>query len=138
MSEKIILVEDTDVRILNGVNNKNIDFIKDHFPKVKLITRGNSYKIIGTKKDTDYFSEKFECIIDYIKKNNTIDQNQMINIFNNKKNVDNKEVILHAKNGRKIYARTLNQLKIVKEIELNDIVFSNGPAGTGKTIRRLQ
>jgi len=57
----------------------------------------------------------------------------MINIFNNKKNVDNKEVILHAKNGRKIYARTLNQLKIVKEIELNDIVFSNGPAGTGKT-----
>ena len=133
MSEKIILVEDTDVRILNGVNNKNIDFIKDHFPKVKLITRGNSYKIIGTKKDTDYFSDKFECIIDYIKKNNTIDQNQMINIFNNKKNVDNKEVILHAKNGRKIYARTLNQLKIVKEIELNDIVFSNGPAGTGKT-----
>lgn len=133
MSEKIILVEDTDVRILNGVNNKNIDFIKDHFPKVKLITRGNTYKIIGTKKDTDYFSEKFECIIDYIKKNNTIDQNQMINIFNNKKNVDNKEVILHAKNGRKIYARTLNQLEIVKEIELNDIVFSNGPAGTGKT-----
>ena len=87
MSEKIILVEDTDVRILNGVNNKNIDFIKVHFPKVKLITRGNTYKIIGTKKDTDYFSEKFECIIDYIKKNNTIDQNQMINIFNNKKNV---------------------------------------------------
>ena len=57
----------------------------------------------------------------------------MINIFNNKKNVDNKEVILHAKNGRKIYARTLNQLKIVKEIENNDILFSNGPAGTGKT-----
>ena len=55
MSEKIILVEDTDVRILNGVNNKNIDFIKDHFPKVKLITRGNIYKIIGAKKDTDYF-----------------------------------------------------------------------------------
>ena len=56
-----------------------------------------------------------------------------MNIFNNKKNVDNKEVILHAKNGRKIYARTLNQLKIVKEIDKNDIVFSNGPAGTGKT-----
>ena len=50
MSEKIILVEDTDVRILNGVNNKNIDFIKEYFPKVKLITRGNTYKIIGTKK----------------------------------------------------------------------------------------
>ena len=67
MSEKIILVEDTDVRILNGVNNKNIDFIR-LFSKVKLITRGNIYKIIGAKKDTDYFSEKFECIIDYIKK----------------------------------------------------------------------
>ena len=132
MSEKIILVEDTDVRILNGVNNKNIDFIKEYFPKVKLITRGNTYKIIGTKKDTDYFSEKFECIINYIK-NNSIDQNQMVNIFNNKKNVDNKEVILHAKNGKKIYARTLNQLKIVNEIVNNDIVFSNGPAGTGKT-----
>ena len=83
MSEKIILVEDTDVRILNGVNNKNIDFIKEYFPKVKLITRGNTYNN-WYKKDTDYFSEKFECIINYIK-NNSIDQNQMVNIFNNKR-----------------------------------------------------
>ena len=133
MSEKIILVEDADVRILNGVNNKNIDFIKDTFPNIKLITRGNSYKIIGDKKNTDFFLEKFECIINFIKKNNTIDQNQITNIFNNKKNLNHRQVILHAKNGKKIYARTLNQLEIVKEIENNDILFSNGPAGTGKT-----
>ena len=63
MSEKIILVEDTDVRILNGVNNKNIDFIKDHFPKVKLITRGNSYKIIGTKKTQITFLKNLNVLL---------------------------------------------------------------------------
>ena len=63
MSEKIILVEDTDVRILNGVNNKNIDFIKEYFPKVKLITRGNTYKIIGTKKTQIIFLKNLNVLL---------------------------------------------------------------------------
>ena len=63
MSEKIILVEDTDVRILNGVNNKNIDFIKEYFPKVKLITRGNTYKIIGTKRTQIIFLKNLNVLL---------------------------------------------------------------------------
>ena len=97
MSEKIILVEDADIRILNGINNKNIDFIKDCFPKIKLITRGNAYKIIGNKEDTDYFAKKFESIITFVKKNNNVDQNHIANILNDKKNIDEKHVILHTK-----------------------------------------
>ena len=61
----------------------------------------------------------------------------MINIFNNKKNVDNKEVILHAKNGKKIYARTLNQLKIVNEIEIMILYFLMVQRAQEKLTRRL-
>ena len=63
MSEKIILVEDTDVRILNGVNNKNIDFIKEHFQKVKLITRKYAIQIISTKKDTIIFLKNLNVLL---------------------------------------------------------------------------
>jgi len=44
-----------------------------------------------------------------------------------------KHIILYGNSGKPIKARTANQIKLVKEIANNDIVFALGPAGTGKT-----
>ena len=46
---------------------------------------------------------------------------------------ENKHVLLHGREGKAIYAKTKNQLLLVKAVEENDIVFAIGPAGTGKT-----
>ncbi len=35
--------------------------------------------------------------------------------------------------GKPIYAKTINQQRYIEAIEKNDLVFSTGPAGTGKT-----
>src|ERR1017187_47730 len=43
------------------------------------------------------------------------------------------EILVHGKNGMLIRARTVNQRKLVKAVDKNDIVFAIGPAGTGKT-----
>ena len=53
----------------------------------------------------------------------------MIIIFYQKKN----NLILHGQKGRLIKARTVNQRKMVKQLEENDMLFAIGPAGTGKT-----
>ena len=43
------------------------------------------------------------------------------------------DLILHGVNGQAIRARTLNQRRMIKAMETNDIMFAVGPAGTGKT-----
>ena len=43
------------------------------------------------------------------------------------------DVILHGREGRIIKAITPNQRKIVASATINDMVFTIGPAGTGKT-----
>ena len=48
-------------------------------------------------------------------------------------NDDGSETLVHGNGGVKIKARTVNQKKLVQEINLKDMVFAIGPAGTGKT-----
>lgn len=43
------------------------------------------------------------------------------------------EIILRNRFGIPVYARTQAQAKLVEESAKNDILFANGPAGTGKT-----
>jgi phosphate starvation-inducible PhoH-like protein len=43
------------------------------------------------------------------------------------------EVLVHGNNGSKIKAKTINQQKLVAEVNKHAMVFAVGPAGTGKT-----
>ena len=49
-----------------------------------------------------------------------------------KKTVKSNKVIFNGKNGE-VIAKTIGQKKYIQKVENNDIVFSIGPAGTGKT-----
>lgn len=46
---------------------------------------------------------------------------------------DSGDIILHTHTGEAISAKTQGQRNIVRQSEKNDILFSIGPAGTGKT-----
>lgn len=46
---------------------------------------------------------------------------------------ESKQVLVHGREGRVIYAKTKNQQLLVKAAEEHDIIFAIGPAGTGKT-----
>ena len=43
------------------------------------------------------------------------------------------DTLVHGPHGKIIKARTVNQRKMVKESQKNDMLFAVGPAGTGKT-----
>lgn len=135
MTEKLITIKDTDINKILGSNNAKFNKIKTYFPQVKLISRGDQVKIIGSKKEISLFELKFNMFISHINKFNSLTYNQIERIIEGDQDVIDydSDAILHGKNGKVIKARTYNQRKMVSEIDNNDVVFAIGPAGTGKT-----
>ena len=135
MTEKLITIKDTDINKILGSNNAKFNKIKTYFPQIKLISRGDQVKIIGSKKEISLFELKFNMFISHINKFNSLTYNQIERIIEGDQDVINYDgdAILHGKNGKVIKARTYNQRKMVSEIDNNDVVFAIGPAGTGKT-----
>ena len=135
MSEKLITIKDADINKILGSNNSKFNKIKRFFPQIKLISRGDKIKVVGSLKEISHFESKFNLFIDHLDKFNSLTINQIERIIDGKENILNEEndVILHGKNGNLIKAKTFNQRKMLAEIDKNDVVFAIGPAGTGKT-----
>ena len=135
MSEKLITIKDNELNKILGSNNSKFNKIKRLFPHIKLISRGDKIKVVGSKEEIIHFESKFNLFIDHLNKYNSLTINQIERIIEGKENILNGDakIIVHGKNGNLIKAKTLNQRKMVESIEKNDIVFAIGPAGTGKT-----
>jgi len=136
MSEKIIDLENIDLVLLFGANNRKLYKIKEFFPDLRLVARGNTLKVIGNKTHILFFEKKFQSFLDHINQYNrlTISQIERLILEDEAKVLEIKEdVILHGSDGKLIKARTANQRKMVTEILKNDMMFVVGPAGTGKT-----
>jgi len=141
--EKLITVEHINPQFLFGVNNKNIDYIKARFPKLKIIARGNELKLIGNENEIKTFALKFDLLIDYASRKMEIDDQILAKIFESNLELQSTDlktgndtpnnIILYGNNAKVIRARTINQQALVDEIIKNDIIFAIGPAGTGKT-----
>ena len=136
MNEIIIDLEKIDLVVLFGSNNRKLYKIREYFPDLKLVARGNKLKVIGNEDKILFFENKFQSFIDHINQYNrlTISQIERLIMEDEKKVLENKDdVILHGTDGKLIKARTVNQRKIVSNIKKNDLLFAIGPAGTGKT-----
>jgi phosphate starvation-inducible PhoH-like protein len=139
MNEKTINLQNLSLLDLFGVQDKNLKFIRQIFPKVKIVVRGNMLKIAGESDEVDRFEEKFDQILQHFETYNRLNENDIIQIadsdseFKLSENAVNKDVLLHGRNGKQIKPLTTNQKKLVEACEKNDMVFAVGPAGSGKT-----
>ena len=121
-----------------GVNDANLRYLKTFFPKLKIIARGNTILLNGNEEVMDEFERKFELLVAHFNKFNFLSENSIDNLMLSDgskllSNDDGSETLVHGNGGVKIKARTVNQKKLVQEINLKDMVFAIGPAGTGKT-----
>lgn len=121
-----------------GVNDANLRYLKTFFPKLKIIARGNTILLNGDDEVMDEFERKFELLVAHFNKFNFLSENSIDNLMLSDgskllSNDDGSETLVHGNSGVKIKARTVNQKKLVQEINLKDMVFAIGPAGTGKT-----
>ena len=122
-----------------GQQNSNITFIKSHFPKLKIVARGNKIKAFGDPSLLEEFEKRMSLLIEYFSKYNTLDQNKIASILTSNSPEDYDpgvratDILVHGVGGKVIKAQTINQQRLVAMTEKNDMVFAVGPAGTGKT-----
>ena len=135
MSEKIINLRGHNPLDIYGINNKTLSFILDFFPKIKFVARGNTLKLIGEDESILAFEQKFILMLEHFSKYQRLTHSNIERIILEDSAVfegDN-DTLVHGPHGKIIKARTVNQRKIVKESQQNDMLFAVGPAGTGKT-----
>lgn len=141
MNEKIITLDSIEPVEIYGVNDLKLTIIKKYFPKLKLIARGYSLKVLGNSEEIIRFEKKIEILIDYYHKNGLLSDTVIErllgqsgdNMIDQKEEAAQNDLILFGNNGLLIKAKTENQRKMVKSILKNDMIFAIGPAGTGKT-----
>ncbi len=135
MNERIVIIDRVDPQTFYGVNNNNINLIRNLFPKLRMAARGNVIKVIGEEGETAEFERKVKEIETYAAKYNKVSEDVIIDIIKGEppKAVNAEGVILFGQTGRPIAPRNPNQAKMVKSFAKNDLTFALGPAGTGKT-----
>ena len=139
MSEKTINISSYSPLEIYGPNDSNLEIIRNYFPKLKIIARGDMIKLIGDQEDIKAFEKKFSLILTQFDNFGKITEHDISQLMEDEEvnSVSVKEmgddVLVHGKNGMLIKARTHNQRRLVHSSDKNDLVFAIGPAGSGKT-----
>ncbi|ACU04071.1 MULTISPECIES: PhoH family protein [Pedobacter] len=147
MNELKLTLESVDPVQFWGTNNEHYELIKNAFPKLKVVARGNEVKVLGDDQELKGFEQKYNQLLGHLEQYSSLTPNDVESILVSKKAqvaADNGtekpantggggEVIVFGTNGLMVKARTANQRKMVDSIGKNDVLFAIGPAGTGKT-----
>lgn len=135
MIERIVIIDHADPVSFYGVNNSNMQLIRNLFPKLRMAARGSVIKVIGEDAETLEFEKKIHELEEYCVKYNKLTEEAILDIIHGAepKDLRTDGVIVFGVNGKPISARTPNQQKLVDAYSKNDLIFALGPAGTGKT-----
>ena len=140
MNERIIELTEINPNDFFGAQNSTITILKNYFPKIKIVARGNQLKAYGEAEILDEFEKRLAMLIKYYNRYNKLDENSIERILTStgkeeetQKQQRANEVLVHGVNGKLIKAQTENQRKMVSLMKSNDMLFAVGPAGTGKT-----
>ena len=138
--EKVIEIKTIDPTVLLGIGDVNIKLIEQSIP-AKIIARGEQIKIQGKESDVIRAREILLEMIQTLSSRgdlNKKDVQQLIAFSNSNTNKSfdtnqiSDSIIYFGKSGS-VSPKTEGQHRYLKMVKYNDVVFSIGPAGTGKT-----
>ncbi|MBO5267715.1 MAG: PhoH family protein [Muribaculaceae bacterium] len=135
MIERIIIIDNADPLNFYGVNNSNMQLIRNLFPKLRIAARGSVIKVIGEESETAEFERKIKELEEYASHRNNLSEEVILDIVkgDGHRELKKDNVIIYGINGKPIMGRTPNQQRLVEQFAENDLTFALGPAGTGKT-----
>ncbi len=135
MIERIIIIEKTDPVTLYGVNNANMQLVRNLFSKLRIAARGSVIKVIGEDAETAQFEKTIRQLENHAAEFNRLTEEAILDIVHGEapRDIKQDEAIIYGVNGKPIIGRTPNQQKLVETIATHDLTFALGPAGTGKT-----
>lgn len=127
-----------------GLHDKNIQVLDKSFPEVKINARGDRVKIIGSSDEVALVKNIIEGMIGVAERKGSVSENEVKTLITLKsgerkartplpKNIKEGDLILYTYDGIPVHAKTPGQKRIVTTSNESDILFSIGPAGTGKT-----
>lgn len=137
MVEKVITLENISLVDFLGVENQNINQVASAFPKSKIVSRGNEIRIKGTTPEIIRINDLLNSLLAHYHKFGKVTFDNVKNYLQEEEEADiqqaKQDVLIYGTKGTIIRPKTVNQHKLVDAVRNNDLVFSLGPAGTGKT-----
>ena len=139
MAEQILQIENVDPKELYGPNDKYLNKVKELFPKLKIIARGDFMKVMGEEDEIDYFISRYGMLVLQLERNGKIGEQDVekVMLANSDTEIQRQlfdsDVLVFGRGGTPIKAITANQKRMVQSSEKKDLIFAIGPAGTGKT-----
>ena len=139
MAEKEIFIKDIPLVELYGINDSKMGLIKEHFPNIKIVARGDALRITGDENDLEALERKIYWMMEHFRKFHALNEIDIDRILKSpghgqqEAGGTDENIIVYGNNGVVVRARTPNQLRMVQSSYKNDLVFAVGPAGTGKT-----
>lgn len=125
-----------ELRNIAGVNDANIALLEQLYG-CGIVYRDNYFKLLS---DDQEIFERFSHHMDYIVRkcrDNVIDRDFITHSFmlNTAEEEEDfaDDVIAYSYSGKPFKCKTCNQHRFIKAVKKDDLVFSIGPAGTGKT-----
>lgn len=132
-------VEGIDQRLLFGQNHVFLRIIESRFVS-KIVARGDSVIVEGEPDDVDQIIRLLSDLITRIKSGDFITEQYLNYAIGMVKEAGygpadqiSTETLLTNSLKKEIKPKTVGQSEYVEAVDKNDIVFSIGPAGTGKT-----
>jgi len=131
-------IEFSDNNILSslfGANDINIQTL-EKINNVQIQYRGNKVKILGSKKSVKDTKNELINLFEEAKKGVEIDEDKIKetkSLLSLEINKESQIDLFFQTKKRKIIPRSENHKKYFKLLNKRDIVFTDGPAGTGKT-----
>jgi phosphate starvation-inducible PhoH-like protein len=139
MIEKVVYLEGVDPQTFYGTANRNLDKLKSFFPKLKVIGRDYELKVLGEPSEITRFESDVDKLLDFVQQRNRLSEDDVEKIIMQEDdslrhfNETDEDVLIFGNDGRVIKARSVNQKRLVDDYHTNDLIFTIGPAGSGKT-----
>ncbi len=138
--QKRIDIGDVDQRLLFGQGGSYLRLIEDQFD-AKIIARGDSIVLSGEEEEIALLETLFHDLINQLRRNHRLSERYVLYAINMVKqngigpfnDLQVGSIVTSIVTRESIKPRTIGQRDYIKAIESYDIVFSIGPAGTGKT-----
>lgn len=141
MTEKLFELDNYNQLDIYGANDKNINTLRELFPKLKIVSRDDKIKVQGDDTEIEKFTGIFGAMLTHFDSYGKISANDVRKLAETGGNTErdfntfetSPDVLIHGRNGMLIKARTPNQQRMVDSVAYNDMIIAVGPAGTGKT-----
>ena len=135
---KEIALDGVDPRELYGAQDLYLERIRELHPGLKIVARGSSLRVLGAEEATRRFERHLRELIAYYLKYGHISVEVVEQCFAGEAVAQrevpaDRDIIVYGNNGNVVRARTENQRKLVALYDKCDLLFAEGPAGSGKT-----